>query len=76
MSSENPDFTPGPNCKTLTACGEPGECQEAVIINTEARYERDNPGLSSLRPQMSKSRCQNEQAREARRSGNNVLSGG
>ena len=73
MSVENPNFTPGPNCNTPTACGNPGECQEAVIIDTETRYERDNPGLSSLRPQMSKSRCQNEQALEAKRIADDVL---
>lgn len=74
MSSEQHEFVPGPMCINPRLCNVSQKCQEVSAINSQVLYESVKRGSSNLEHQVWISKCQSEQAREARRSGNNVLS--
>ena len=76
MGVEKSEFIPGPNCIDPNLCNLFEKCLEATVVSTEIRYESEKCDSSNLEGQLAISTCQNEQAREARRSGNNVLGGG
>lgn len=77
MSPESPKFTPGPNCIEEEFCEVLGNCQEAGIISKEIEYERMESEFdsSSIKYQLNKSVCQNEQAKKARKSAREEIKG-
>lgn len=73
MSAEAKKFIPGPKCIDPSLCGRLKDCQEAMVINGETRYESEKRDSSSLKYQLAISECQNEQAKMARKNGEELL---
>ena len=63
MSSEI--FREHKTCETRGQCVILGECQRAMNIKIEMRYEKKSPGLSSLRYILDKRRCEHKEAIDA-----------